>query len=119
MRVFIMRHAESYSNTQGKMMSTTDLPLTEKGIKQAAVARSYLSCIIYPNSFVLAFSSPLLRAKQTADIIVNQDINITESDLLKEMNLGEMEGLTWNERAMKYPDVDMENALAEAKFPNG
>ena len=41
MRLYIMRHAESYSNTQGRMMSTTDLPLTEKGVQQATVARLF------------------------------------------------------------------------------
>ena len=34
MKLILIRHAESYSNTQGRIMSTTDLPLTEKGTKQ-------------------------------------------------------------------------------------
>ena len=119
MRVFIVRHAESYSNTQGRMISTTDLPLTDKGIRQAKAAKISIDRISYPKRFTNAFCSPLLRASQTADIIVNRNIGITQSEYLKEMNLGELEGLTWDESSKNYPHIDAANFLSSADFPRG
>ena len=119
MRLFIVRHAESYSNTQGKMISTTDLPLTDKGILQAKAAKISIDRISYPKHFTNAFCSPLLRASQTADIIVNRNIEVIASAYLKEMNLGALEGLTWGERTRNYPHIDIDNSLSSAAFPKG
>ncbi|MCL2322046.1 MAG: histidine phosphatase family protein [Oscillospiraceae bacterium] len=119
MRIFIIRHAESYSNTQGRMMSTTDLPLTEKGVQQATAAKLFFEKSIGIDSFKHVFCSPLLRAKQTANIISGGQTSIIECDLLKEMDLGALEGLTWQERADQYPHIDMDKALADIDFPSG
>ena len=119
MRIFILRHAESYSNVQGKILSTTDLPLTEKGIKQAEVTKKFLHEIIGAETIEYAFCSRLLRARQTADIIIKEQCDIIESDYLKEMNVGELEGLTWVERAKKYPYIDIEKSLSCVNMPNG
>ena len=119
MRIYILRHAESYSNLQGKLLSATDLPLTEKGIKQAEAVKGFLFEEMGINAFKYAFSSRLLRAKQTADIIIGGQHEIKESDYLKEMDLGEIEGLTWAQRAEKYPHIDIEKALSTANMPGG
>jgi len=114
-----MRHAESYNNTQGKIMSTTDLPLTEKGIEQAKAARTHINNINYPKCFTNVFCNNLVRANQTADIIIENNIEIIKLDSLKEMDLGEVEGLTWAERTTKYPHIDIDNLLSDADFPKG
>ena len=146
MRIFIIRHAESYSNTQGKMVSAADFPLTDKGIKQTNAAKVYIDSIIHPKYFSHIFSSPLLRAKQTAGIFNirplsklhsgslhnrkfarkytesefrKRSIEIVESELLKEMDLGILEGLTWDERAARFPHIDMEKSLSDICFPKG
>ena len=119
MRIFIVRHGESYSNVQGRVISTTDLPLTERGIKQSKATHAYLKKIIYPDAVHHVFSSPLMRAKQTAAIVCGPDMIITECDDLREMNLGLLEGLTWDERFAGYPEINIENALSEAVLPDG
>ena len=119
MRIFLMRHAESYNNTQGKIMSATDLPLTDKGIQQANAVKAYINNSIYPKRFTNVFCSSLLRANQTANIIIENNIEIVKLDSLKEMDLGELEGLTWVERATKYPHIDIENSLSDVDFPKG
>ena len=119
MRIFIVRHGESYSNVQGRIMSTTDLPLTEKGIKQAETAKIYIQKILCSSSFNQVFSSPLLRAKQTAAIICGNEKSINISDGLSEMNLGKLEGLTWEERIALYPEINLENSLSKAMLPEG
>ena len=35
LRLYLIRHAESYGNIKGKIISTTDFELTEKGIMQS------------------------------------------------------------------------------------
>ena len=119
MRIFIVRHAESYSNVQGRMISVTDFPLTERGIRQAIAAQAYLKEIIYPDIIHKVFSSPLIRAKQTAAIICGSDMNIVENDDLREMNLGRLEGMTWDARSANYPEINIENTLSDAVLPDG
>jgi len=104
---------------QGKIISSTDLPLTEKGVKQAKAAQAYLKSILYPDVINMAFTSPLLRAKQTAAIICGPDIEIVERKELREMDLGRLEGLTWEERSANYPAINIENALSDAILPGG
>ena len=119
MRLFIVRHAESYSNVQGKIYSSTNLPLTEKGVRQAKAIKNFLSKEIGTNAIKHAYCSRLLRARQTADIIVEGHFDIIATDHLKEMDLGELEGLAWLERAKKYPHIDIGKALSTANMPNG
>jgi len=112
-----MRHAESYGNIQGKIISTTDLPLTERGVRQAERAKEFLKEAI--DDIQYAFSSPLLRAKQTAEIVIGGRLNITESADLLEMNLGEMEGCTWAEVREKFSYINIDGKLSEAVLPAG
>ncbi|MDF2941289.1 MAG: pgm6 [Herbinix sp.] len=118
MNIFIVRHAESYNNTQGKMLSTTDLALTVKGVKQAEALYKSISKLFISNQFDYIFSSPLIRAVQTA-VIVSKTQNIVTTDLLGEMNLGVFEGLTWNERTLMFPNVDIDNALSHVDCVKG
>ena len=94
MRIYIVRHGESYTNVSGRVMSSTDLPLTERGILQAEAAHKYLKDVKFDH----VFSSPLLRARQTAEIVYGDKDNIQICDELKEMLFGELEGLTWEEK---------------------
>jgi len=119
MRILIVRHGESYSNVQGKIISATDLPLTEKGMEQAKAAQAYLLKILYPGAINIAFTSPLKRACQTASIICGSDIKIIQSEDLREMDLGRLEGLTWEERDASYPEINIENDLSDANLPDG
>ena len=119
MKIYIVRHGESFSNVQGKIISSTDLPLTEKGVKQAMALKTYLQKIIYPDVIHKAFSSPLMRARQTAAILCGPGMNVVESDDLLEMNLGRLEGLTWGDRTAKYPEINIESDLSNAVLPGG
>jgi len=96
-------------------MSSTDLGLTERGVLQAEAAQKYLRDIKFDH----VFSSPLLRARQTAEIICGDKDRIEICDELKEMLFGDMEGLTWDERRNRYPDVNHESGLSQAKVDGG
>ena len=100
-------------------MSSTDLPLTEKGIRQSKLTKKHLNSIISPYTFHQVFSSPLLRAKQTAEIICDNNTFIEECYDLREMDLGRLEGLTWEERAAQYPEIDIDSKLSCSVLPCG
>eukprot|EP00198_Chlamydomonas_reinhardtii_P012884 XP_001702221.1 phosphoglycerate mutase [Chlamydomonas reinhardtii] len=67
MRVIIVRHGQSTWNAEGRIQGSTDLSvLTEKGVKQAGKTRDMLSAV----PFSAVFQSPLARARQTADVVL-------------------------------------------------
>jgi len=96
-------------------MSSTDLTLTERGILQAEAAARYLQGI----KFDYVFASPLLRARQTAEIIYGKANGIELCDELKEMLFGEVEGLTWEELRSNFPEVCHRSNLSKATSPGG
>lgn len=69
MLIYIVRHGETDWNRQRRLQGQTDIPLNEKGIKLAEITGEALSQI----PFDICFTSPLVRAVQTADAILKQN----------------------------------------------
>ncbi len=44
---------------------------------------------------------------------------ITETSCLKEMDLGLLEGMSWEERRQKYPEIDLDEKLSLLHTPGG
>lgn len=86
---YFVRHGETDWNKRGLYQGLTDIPLNNTGIEQAVTIASLLK-----NEHIAHIvTSPLTRAKQTAEIINNQlSRPITTIDELKELSLGEKEG---------------------------
>lgn len=89
MKLYVARHGETQWNLEGKVCGRTDLPLTEKGLRQAqALAEKMGECKID-----LIISSPLLRARQTAAATAEKwGIPMLVDDRLTEQNFGIYEG---------------------------
>lgn len=88
---YLVRHAETESNVSHVIQGHQDSPLTENGIKQAEELGQKLKDI----KFDLVFSSDILRAKRTAEIVAKeQNLEIEASKMLRERNWGELEGKT-------------------------
>ena len=122
MKLYLIRHAESYGNIKGKIISTTDFELTEKGIAQSQrIGQKIYSEL--KEAPISVYCSPLARARQTLIEILHcvgrETIEITETDHLKEMDLGLLEGMTWEERRQKYPEIDLDNKLSLLQAPCG
>ena len=113
MKLYIMRHGESYSNIGGKMVSSQDTELTPRGIAQTQAAKDYINL-----NFDYVFSSPLKRAKQTADIMAG-DTTVKIYDDLREMEVGLLEGMPFSEIEEKFPNADSGKGLATIQFPEG
>lgn len=108
LRLLMLRHAQSTWNAQGRWQGHADPPLSAEGKQTAkAVASQYLD-------ISRIISSPLLRAKETAEIIAasNNLGTIATHPGLAERDLGEWEGLTRNEVEEGWPEY-----LQEHKWP--
>ena len=96
-RIFTVRHGETEWSLSGRHTSRTDLPLTDGGRRRAAGLASALR-----GPFALVLCSPLLRARETAEIAGFADPEI--DDDLHEWDYGEYEGLTTPEIREQNPD---------------
>lgn len=85
--IFLVRHGETEWNSLKKLNSRTDTSLSKNGEEQVKKLSKSLSHI----KFDYVFSSPLLRAQQTAKLIC-KDIKIITSKNLIEADFGDFEG---------------------------
>lgn len=89
MKILLTRHGQTDWNVLRKLQGRTDIELNETGIKQAEIAREKL--LNY--NIDLIISSPLKRAKKTAEIIGNnRNIPIVINEALIERSFGRYEG---------------------------
>lgn len=87
MKLYVVRHGEVQSNVEKIISGWNDEELTQKGIEQANEMRSKLKSIPFDE----IYSSPIIRAKQTAEIIVPNK-NIIYDKRLAERDPGSMLG---------------------------
>ena len=90
MSVYFVRHGQTDWNLDHRIQGRVDIELNETGRKQAAEMRDKLA----DKDFAAIISSPLKRAKQTADIIaeLHKDMPLIEAQELSERNFGKYEG---------------------------
>ncbi|MDH5645027.1 MAG: histidine phosphatase family protein, partial [Candidatus Heimdallarchaeota archaeon] len=91
MEIYLIRHGQSKSNNDGTIQGQFDSPLSDLGIHQARLIREYL-----PKDYDMVYSSPLQRARDTALIALKIQIDHPKLEIvdnLKEIGLGELEGI--------------------------
>ncbi|WP_459130122.1 histidine phosphatase family protein [Guggenheimella bovis] len=92
MKLFFVRHGETDYNRQGIIQGARDIPLNDAGRAQAKVLREK----IVELSLEAIFSSPLKRAKETAEILnENLSLPVHFDDRLVERHFGELEGKSY------------------------
>ena len=103
-RLVFVRHGLSSFNEKKLIQGRTDDSyLTAEGYEQATKSGEALSSI----NFEKIFSSPLIRAAETAKTIVKsfkKESNIIYDNNLMEVDLNSWSGLTINEVKEKYPE---------------
>ena len=96
-KVYLIRHGlPDFPGGKGMCIGTTDIPMGEKGLAQAAEMATLLPPV------TAVFSSPLTRAVQTAQAIGTR---VTILDDLREMYAGLWDGLTFDEIRQRYPEL--------------
>jgi alpha-ribazole phosphatase len=98
-KLFLIRHGQTDGNVEGRYQGSLDTSLTATGLKQATMAKKYLSKV----RFYSIYSSPLKRAVQTAEIIAKgSKLEIKKRKDLKEINFGKWEGMKFEEINSQY-----------------
>ena len=94
MNLYIVRHGESTWNSQNKIQGNSDPALSKLGVLQAKLLAKRFKRVKIDK----IYSSPLLRALQTAQIISKTaKLKVIQKRQLQEVGLGEWEGKTPDE----------------------
>lgn len=105
MDLYFVRHGKTEWNLEGKYQgSHGDSPLLPESIHDISLLAKRLKDVPLQH----AYTSPILRAKRTAEILlsdIGKKIPLTEVDGLKEFDLGDMEGKKFVDLEKKIPDV--------------
>lgn len=118
MNIYLLRHGQTNLNRDGKYQSSIDKDLNEFGITQAQLLgkrmKGYNIDVIY--------SSDLKRVVETSEIInkyINNEIIVKEE--LREINMGEWDTLTLEERYISHENCAKEWAkhLRDLPYPDG
>lgn len=98
----LVRHGQSVWNKENKFTGWVDVDLAEKGIEEAQKAGELLKGYTFDE----AFSSVLMRANKTLDIILEKigqtDIPTTKDQALNERMYGDLQGLDKDETRAKF-----------------
>ncbi len=107
--IYFVRHGLTDWNKKGLVQGHTDIPLNSEGEAQA----NGLALELKDIEFDKAFSSDLLRAKRTAEIItLEHQLKIETAEVLREREFGVIEGKS-NERVKEIQRII--SSLEESK----
>ena len=96
MNIFFMRHGETSWNTVKRLQGTTDIPLNQNGIELAK--KTAVGMYQQGITFQRIYSSPLIRAKQTAEQMnAFSNIEIIEDSRISEFCFGKGEGVLFKD----------------------
>jgi len=101
MRIVLVRHGETEWNKLRRIQGISDLELNETGRRQAEALAQALK-----NERVEAiYTSPLKRARDTAYVIArHHQVEVVTLFGLRELDAGEVDGLTYEEMRIQYGD---------------
>ena len=102
-RLILIRHGQSVWNAENRFTGWTDVDLSDKGVIEAEEAGNELR----NEKIDVVHTSDLIRAKRTADIVMQHNVGsngtVTKSDWrLNERNYGALQGLDKAETAEKH-----------------
>ena len=99
--LLLVRHGETDWNRDRRFQGHADPPLNETGREQARTLASELA----GESLDAVYTSDLARANETAEIIAGRlGVPVVVDAELREIDVGEWQGLTWPEIEERFPD---------------
>jgi len=101
MKLILVRHGETQWNKEKRIVGHTEIELNEVGRSQVM----QLARVLSGETVSAIYSSPLRRARQTAEEIARvHHLDIRVKDALKEFDAGDMNGMTILEVSERYGD---------------
>ena len=111
MALYVTRHGETPWNTANRVCGLADIPLTDQGVLQAMVLAEEVKDL--PITRII--SSPLIRAKTTAQIVADKNhLPLTIDERLKEFDFGRYDGVQCD-----APDFLAQRQNLAISFPEG
>lgn len=103
MKIYLLRHGESTSDVEDRFGGDYDDQLTEKGVLQSKELAEKLA----DKGIEILFTSPRIRARETAEIVANRlGCALELVDDLKERNAyGILTGMVKSEAREKHPEL--------------
>ena len=99
MRLILVRHGETRWNRENRVVGHTGIALNSNGRRQVELLAKKLES----DNVSSIYSSPLRRARETAEAIARfHGLKVMDDDAFKEIDAGEMEGLTFDEVMERY-----------------
>ena len=105
MNLILIRHGQSEWNALNQFTGWKDPGLTAKGIEEAHNAGRIINNLKI--NFDLVFTSALIRAQNTAEIIlkeINQPLSTIKNQALNERNYGDLAGLNKDDARKRWGD---------------
>ncbi|MDX1533870.1 MAG: histidine phosphatase family protein, partial [Nitrosopumilaceae archaeon] len=108
--IIFLRHGQAKNNTERVLAGRSPgVPLTDNGIEQAKKAAEFIEKM----NITKIYTSPIERARQTAEIVANHNsIDVTDDERLIELDMGKFTG-------MKYDDIFSSHGNVFMKFYSG
>lgn len=92
MKLYMIRHGETDWNKAKRVQGRADVPLNAYGRELAEKTAEGLGKV----SFDLAYTSPLCRAKETAQIVLRgKEISLLDEPQIQEISFGDYEGIVY------------------------
>lgn len=119
MRLILVRHGESEWNRIGRYQGQLDAPLSELGLRQAEALANRLA----NEKLEAIYSSPLQRARRTADAIArfHPKLEIQDDPALLEIHHGDWQGLYAPDVRERYAEAleEWRTFPTRSQMPNG
>jgi broad specificity phosphatase PhoE len=110
----LVRHGETDWNRERRFQGHADTPLNDAGRRQAAE----LADMLRGERLTVVYTSPLRRASETARIVAERlGLQALELEALREIDVGDWQGLTIEEVRARYPEHV--HGAWHAGWPNG
>jgi len=103
-RLILVRHGETEGESSIRYHGRTDVALSELGRAQMRLARRAIGTHRGGESFARVFSSPLVRASESARIVAGDSARLVTIGEFAEVHFGLFEGLTADEIRERYPE---------------
>jgi broad specificity phosphatase PhoE len=99
--LLLVRHGETAWNAEQRFQGHADPPLNDVGREQARALADELAA----EQLDAIYTSDLRRASETAEIVAARlGIEVIRRRELREIDVGDWQGLTWEEIEEQYPD---------------
>lgn len=105
--IYLVRHGQTAFNAERRLQGHVDSPLTALGVRQAQAVAGLLADLVGDEPGFRIVSSPLGRARSTADIIARRlgVAEVEEDRRLIELSWGAWDGRLRSELEAEYPEA--------------